>query len=60
MEAERLGRALETFVQYLPDIDIVSNQHDECRIILPHEDLARHLRSPKVRRAKGLCQQNRG
>lgn len=32
---------MKQFVQYLPDMDLVFNTHDEPRVILPSEDLAR-------------------
>lgn len=32
---------IEEFVQYLPDMDVAFNIHDEPRVMVPHEDLAR-------------------
>ncbi len=32
---------IKDFVQYLPDMDIAFNIHDEPRVMVPHEDLAR-------------------
>ncbi|MCJ1478351.1 capsule-associated protein CAP1 [Lambiella insularis] len=32
---------LQGFVQYLPDMDLAFNKHDEPRVIVPHEDLTR-------------------
>ncbi|EAU36343.1 conserved hypothetical protein [Aspergillus terreus NIH2624] len=32
---------LKSFVQYLPDMDLVFNAHDEPRVIVPSEDLQR-------------------
>ncbi|KKK19044.1 hypothetical protein AOCH_004186 [Aspergillus ochraceoroseus] len=32
---------MKEFVQYLPDLDLVFNAHDEPRVILPSEDLQR-------------------
>lgn len=32
---------MKDFVQYLPDMDLVFNTHDEPRVIVPHEDLQR-------------------
>ncbi|KAG6007735.1 hypothetical protein E4U21_005574 [Claviceps maximensis] len=29
------------FIQYLPDMDLAFNIHDEPRVVLPHDDLAR-------------------
>ena len=43
-QQDALRGMLEKFVNWLPDMDILFNLHDEARVILPHEDLARHLR----------------
>ena len=32
---------MKTFVQYLPDMDLPFNKHDEPRVIVPHDDLTR-------------------
>ena len=32
---------MKDFVQYLPDMDLAFNIHDESRVVLPHEDLAK-------------------
>lgn len=32
---------MKDFVQYLPDMDVAFNVHDEPRVMVPHEDLAR-------------------
>lgn len=32
------------FVQYLPDMDLAFNTHDEPRVVVPHDDLARLVR----------------
>lgn len=32
---------LQGFIQYLPDMDLAFNRHDEPRVIIPHEDLVR-------------------
>lgn len=34
---------IEGFVQYLPDMDIAFNIHDEPRVILSHDSLAEHV-----------------
>lgn len=34
---EMMGR----FIQYLPDMDLVFNTHDEPRVVVPHDDLTR-------------------
>ncbi|KAL9055556.1 MAG: hypothetical protein Q9162_003453 [Coniocarpon cinnabarinum] len=31
---------IEDFVQYLPDLDIAFNGHDEPRVVVPHEELS--------------------
>jgi hypothetical protein len=36
---------LQGFVQYLPDMDLAFNLHDEPRVILPNEDLTRLLQT---------------
>ena len=41
---------IEEFVQYLPDMDVAFNIHDEPRVMVPHEDLAR-----LVSRAKDIA-----
>jgi hypothetical protein len=32
---------IENFVQYLPDMDLAFNVHDEPRVVVPHDDLKR-------------------
>ncbi|MCJ1401178.1 capsule-associated protein CAP1 [Xylographa trunciseda] len=32
---------MQGFVQYLPDMDLCFNKHDEPRVVIPHEDLTR-------------------
>lgn len=32
---------MEKFVQFLPDMDLAFNIHDEPRVVVPHDDLAR-------------------
>lgn len=34
---------LESFVEYLPDMDLAFNVHDEPRVVLQHDDLARYV-----------------
>lgn len=34
-------RMVDQFVQYLPDLDLPFNVHDEPRVIVPHDDLSR-------------------
>ncbi|RDW70156.1 hypothetical protein BP5796_08553 [Coleophoma crateriformis] len=38
---------IKDFVKYLPDMDICFNIHDEPRVVVPHDDLARLVRSAK-------------
>ncbi|RDW89478.1 hypothetical protein BP6252_01510 [Coleophoma cylindrospora] len=38
---------MKDFVKYLPDMDICFNIHDEPRVVVPHDDLARLVRSAK-------------
>ncbi|TAQ84565.1 hypothetical protein B7494_g7112 [Chlorociboria aeruginascens] len=40
MQEAQLGMIKE-FVQYLPDMDLCFNVHDEPRVVVPHDDLAR-------------------
>ena len=39
---------LEQFVQYLPDMDLAFNTHDEPRVIVPHDDLTRLVKKAKM------------
>ena len=32
---------MKDFIQYLPDMDLPFNKHDEPRVVVPHEDLTR-------------------
>lgn len=34
-----------SFIKHLPDMDLAFNMHDEPRVMLPHEDLSRLLRT---------------
>lgn len=38
---------MKDFVQYLPDMDLVFNTHDEPRVIIPSEDLQRFVQVAK-------------
>ncbi|KAI9369966.1 hypothetical protein BJX61DRAFT_536020 [Aspergillus egyptiacus] len=38
---------MQSFVQYLPDMDLVFNAHDEPRVIVPSEDLQRLVAAAK-------------
>lgn len=35
---------MEQFVQYLPDMDLAFNVHDEPRVVVPHDELSRLVR----------------
>ncbi|KAH7328462.1 hypothetical protein B0I35DRAFT_473167 [Stachybotrys elegans] len=39
---------MEQFIQYLPDMDLAFNIHDEPRVVVPHEDLARLIQKAKT------------
>lgn len=39
---------LKSFLQYLPDMDLAFNIHDEPRIVMQHDDLARHVQMAKA------------
>ena len=32
-----------SFIQYLPDMDLAFNWHDEPRVVIPHDDLSRYV-----------------
>ena len=36
------------FIQHLPDMDLAFNIHDESRVVLPHEDLAKLVKKAKT------------
>lgn len=38
---------LEGFLQFLPDMDLAFNVHDEPRVMIPHDDLSRLVRKAK-------------
>ncbi|KAG5990047.1 hypothetical protein E4U52_004976 [Claviceps spartinae] len=38
---------LQSFLQYLPDMDLAFNMHDEPRVVVPHDDLTRLVRKAK-------------
>lgn len=38
---------LESFVTYLPDMDLPFNVHDEPRVVVPHDDLSRLVAAAK-------------
>jgi Glycosyl transferase family 90 len=38
---------LKDFVQYLPDMDLAFNVHDEPRVVLQHDDLNRYVQTAK-------------
>lgn len=40
-QQESLAELVDSFVHLLPDLDVAFNQHDEPRIIVPHDELSR-------------------
>lgn len=38
---------LKPFIQYLPDMDLCFNIHDEPRVVVPHEDMVRLVKTGK-------------
>jgi len=38
---------MQKFVQWLPDMDLCFNLHDESRVVVPHDDMARLVRKAK-------------
>lgn len=38
---------MEKFIQYLPNMDLAFNIHDEPRVVVPHDDLARLVKKAK-------------
>lgn len=40
---------LKPFVEHLPDMDLCFNTHDEPRVVVPHEDMARLVATAKDR-----------
>lgn len=40
-QQEATSAMMNDFIQYLPDMDLAFNIHDEPRVVLPHEDLQR-------------------
>ncbi|KAM0265217.1 hypothetical protein ACHAQJ_000371 [Trichoderma viride] len=38
---------MEKFIQYLPDMDLAFNVHDEPRVVVPHDDLNRLVNKAK-------------
>ncbi|KHN99479.1 Lipopolysaccharide-modifying protein [Metarhizium album ARSEF 1941] len=45
---------LRGFLQHLPDMDLAFNVHDEPRVIVPHDDLARLVRKAKTENMPAL------
>jgi hypothetical protein len=39
---------MQKFIQYLPDMDLAFNIHDEPRVMVPHEDLVRLVHKAKT------------
>lgn len=40
-------KMIKDFVQYLPDMDLAFNIHDEPRVVVPHDDLSRMVQFAK-------------
>lgn len=40
---------MEKFIQYLPNMDLAFNIHDEPRVVVPHEDLAKLVQTAKTK-----------
>ncbi|KAG7137440.1 Beta-1 like protein [Verticillium longisporum] len=59
-QREATAGMVSKFIQYLPSMDLAFNIHDEPRVVLPHEDLARliniakNVNMPKANAAKWL------
>ena len=47
-QQEAIPGMLQGFVQHLPNMDIAINLHDEARVVLPHDDLARFVQRAKT------------
>ncbi|KAI1818706.1 hypothetical protein GGS20DRAFT_526575 [Poronia punctata] len=39
---------MEKFLQWLPDMDLCFNLHDESRVIVPHDDMSRLIQKAKL------------
>ncbi|RVX67744.1 hypothetical protein B0A52_07867 [Exophiala mesophila] len=49
-----IRNTIQIFAEWLPDMDMVFNMHDEPRVIIPHDDLARLVkRGREVRKTVG-------
>lgn len=46
-QREATAGMMKEFVQYLPDLDLVFNLHDEPRVVVPSEDLSRLVTAAK-------------
>lgn len=46
-QREATVEMMKGFVQYLPDMDLVFNTHDEPRVVVPSDDLARLVKAGK-------------
>lgn len=45
---EATEKMISSFVQYLPDMDVAFNVHDEPRVVMQHDALARHVEIAKT------------
>ncbi|KAF2834521.1 glycosyltransferase family 90 protein [Patellaria atrata CBS 101060] len=57
-QAATLGM-VKGFVQHLPDIDLAFNIHDEPRIVVPHDELARYVEIAKTKNIPASFSQKR-
>ncbi|UKZ54826.1 hypothetical protein TrVGV298_008639 [Trichoderma virens] len=50
---------MEKFIQYLPDMDLAFNIHDEPRVVVPHDDLIRLVNKAKDENMASLNGKNK-
>lgn len=59
-QQEATSGMINKFIQYLPDMDLAFNVHDEPRVVVPHDDLSRLIdmaknhNMPKINAARRL------
>lgn len=46
-QREATSGMMGTFLKWLPDMDLCFNLHDESRVVVPHDDMARLVRKAK-------------
>jgi hypothetical protein len=47
---EQMVKMMSTFIKWLPDMDILLNENDECRVVIPWELKKELLRKEEERR----------